>query len=147
MIEFDPHTEGIVWQYAGDAAQPFYSGVRSAQERLVNGNTLITESEGGRLFEVTPAGEIVWEYRNPARGGEDEPMIAVVSWGQRIDPATLDPAFVAGWRAGADLMTDAGYREDLMAPAAAATRRQPGGSAGRWRKPCPRRSCCWRSGS
>ena len=101
VIEFDPHSQGIVWQYAGDAARPFYSGVRSAQERLANGNTLITESEGGRLFEVTPSGEIVWEYHNPARGGEDEPMIAVVSWGQRIDPATLDPAFVAGWRAGA----------------------------------------------
>jgi Arylsulfotransferase (ASST) len=101
VIEFDPRTQGIVWQYAGDAAHPFYSGVRSAQERLANGNTLITESEGGRLFEVTPAGEIVWEYRNPVRGGEEgEPMTAVVSWGQRIDPATLDPEFVAGWPAG-----------------------------------------------
>jgi hypothetical protein len=75
--------------------------VRSAQERLANGNTLITESEGGRLLEVTPAGTIVWEYRNPVRGGEEgEPMTAVVSWGQRIDPATLDPEFVAGWPAG-----------------------------------------------
>jgi hypothetical protein len=100
VIELDPHSEGIVWQYTGDAERPFYSGVRSAQERLANGNTLITESEGGRLFEVTPGGEIVWEYHNPARGGEDEPMTAVVSWGQRIDPATLDPEFVAGWLAG-----------------------------------------------
>jgi hypothetical protein len=68
--------------------------VRSAQERLANGNTLITESEGGRLFEVTPEGEIVWEYLNPVRGGEDGELIAVVSWGQRIDPAALDPEFL-----------------------------------------------------
>jgi Arylsulfotransferase (ASST) len=97
VIEFDPLTGGIAWQYAGDAQRPFYSGVRSAQERLANGNTLITESEGGRLFEVTPAGEIVWEYINPARGGDAGEFVAVVSWGQRIDPATLDPEFKAVW--------------------------------------------------
>jgi len=94
VIEFDPHSQGIVWQYTGDDDRPFYSGVRSAQERLANGNTLITESEGGRLFEVTPEGEIVWEYLNPVRGGEDGELIAVVSWGQRIDPAALDPEFL-----------------------------------------------------
>ena len=95
MIEFDPRSQGIVWQYAGDAEHPFYSGVRSAQERLANGNTLITESEGGRLLEVTPEGEVVWEYLNPVRGGDAAEHIAVVSWGQRIDPATLDPEFLA----------------------------------------------------
>jgi hypothetical protein len=67
--------------------------VRSAQERLPNGNTLVTESDGGRLFELTPGGEIVWEYINPERGGADGELIPIVSWGQRIDPATLDPGF------------------------------------------------------
>jgi Arylsulfotransferase (ASST) len=95
VIEIDPRSEGIVWQYAGDAEHPFYSGVRSAQERLANGNTLITESEGGRLLEVTPEGEVVWEFLNPVRGGDAGEHIAVVSWGQRIDPATLDPDFLA----------------------------------------------------
>ncbi|MCE3248237.1 MAG: hypothetical protein K0R41_2062 [Geminicoccaceae bacterium] len=94
VIEFDPRSQGIVWQYTGDDDQPFFSGVRSEQERLANGNTLITESEGGRLFEVTPEGEIVWEYLNPVRGGAAGEHIAVVSWGQRIDPATLDPDFL-----------------------------------------------------
>ena len=47
VIEFDPTTEGIAWSYAGDADRPLYSIVRSSQERLVNGNTLITESEAG----------------------------------------------------------------------------------------------------
>lgn len=40
------------------------SGSCSAQ-RLVNGNTLITEGADGRLFEVTTAGDIVWEYVSP----------------------------------------------------------------------------------
>ena len=95
VIEFDPETQAITWQYAGDARHPLASGVRSAQQRLPNGNTLITESEGGRLLEVTPAGEIVWEYLNPVRGGDAGEMTGVVSWGKRIDPTTLDPAFLS----------------------------------------------------
>ena len=37
----------------------------SSAERLPNGNTLITESDKGRAFEVTHAGEVVWEFWNP----------------------------------------------------------------------------------
>src|SRR6059036_3002382 len=37
-------------------------------QRLPNGNTLITESSFGRLFEVTREGEIVWEYVSPFFG-------------------------------------------------------------------------------
>jgi outer membrane protein assembly factor BamB len=93
VIEFDPHTYKIVWEYTGDDTKPLYSTIRSAQERLPNGNTLITESEGGRLIEVTPNGEIVWEYVNPVRGGQQDKRIPVVSWGQRIDPQWIDEAF------------------------------------------------------
>jgi hypothetical protein len=93
VLEFDPSTLAIAWSYAGDDQHPFYSRVRSGQERLPNGDTLITESDGGRLFEVTPAGEIVWEYVNPERGGEAGELIPIVSWGQRINPAALEPGF------------------------------------------------------
>jgi hypothetical protein len=100
VLEIDPRTQQIVWQYAGTADHPLASIVRSAQERLANGNTLITESEGGRLLEVTPAGEIVWEYYNPVRAGEGNDKIAVVSWGQRIDPKTLEPDFLSSLSSG-----------------------------------------------
>ena len=33
-------------------------------ERLPNGNTLICNGEAGRIFEVTPGGEVVWDYVN-----------------------------------------------------------------------------------
>ena len=36
-----------------------------AHRELPNGNTLITEGSDGRLIEVTPEHEIVWEYINP----------------------------------------------------------------------------------
>ncbi len=95
VIEFDPKTDGIVWKYSGSAEYPFESVLRSVQARLPNGNTLITESDGGRLFEVTPDKEIVWEFVNPVRGGENDEFIPIVSSGERIDPKSLDPDFLA----------------------------------------------------
>lgn len=73
VLQFDPHTLEIKWQYtpleAGSMlftdASKFYSSYISAAQRLPNGNTLITEGSDGRLIEVTPEHEIVWEYINP----------------------------------------------------------------------------------
>jgi outer membrane protein assembly factor BamB len=97
VIEVDPKTHKIVWTYAGTPDEPFESEVRSSQARLPNGNTLITESDGGRLFEVTRAGEIVWNYVNPVRGqrGDGQTVIPIVSWAERIDPNQLDPSVLA----------------------------------------------------
>ena len=43
----------------------FYSTAVSSSERQPNGNTMICEGSPGRIFEVTPNKEIVWEYINP----------------------------------------------------------------------------------
>ncbi len=93
VLEFDPRTLQITWSYAGGPQHAFFSKVRASEERLPNGNTLITESDGGRLLEVTPGGEIVWEYVNPVRRGDKGDLIPILCWGQRIDPASLDPGF------------------------------------------------------
>ena len=63
VIELDPRTERIVWEYR--APESFYTASHGAAQRLPNGNTLITESTKGHAFEVTPDGEIVWEYYSP----------------------------------------------------------------------------------
>jgi hypothetical protein len=65
VIELDPATGEIVWQYQADPPSSFYSKRRGAAYRLPNGNTLITESNRGRAFEVTRSGERVWEYWMP----------------------------------------------------------------------------------
>ncbi|MCD6290310.1 MAG: aryl-sulfate sulfotransferase [Anaerolineae bacterium] len=65
VIELDPITERIVWEYRGTPQRSFYSGFISGAQRLPNGNTFICEGGPGRLFEVTSGGEIVWEYRSP----------------------------------------------------------------------------------
>ena len=55
------------WTYTDNPA--FYSRNISGAQRLPNGNTLICEGASGRLFEVTQAGDLVWEYINPIVGG------------------------------------------------------------------------------
>ena len=43
----------------------FNSHHGSAVQRFPNGNTLVQLARVGRMVEVTPAGEVVWEYVNP----------------------------------------------------------------------------------
>lgn len=95
VIEFKPETMEIVWQYTGTRRDPLYSFIRSEQQRLPNGNTLITESDGGRILEVTPRGQVVWQFVNPVRGGPKGDKIPMTAWAERLDPSTLDPALLA----------------------------------------------------
>jgi len=60
-----------VWSYASpDFASRFAGGA----QRLASGHTFITEAETGRMFEVTPEGEIVWEYISPIVMGGTVPQ-------------------------------------------------------------------------
>lgn len=70
VVEINPITGRIVWEYnalkAGKAdASTFYQMYAGGAQRLPNGNTLITEGDSGRIFEVTPDHKIVWEYVSP----------------------------------------------------------------------------------
>jgi hypothetical protein len=65
IVEVDRATKKIVWSYKSEMILGFYSFMISGCERLPNLNTLITEGATGRLFEVTPEGETVWEYVSP----------------------------------------------------------------------------------
>jgi hypothetical protein len=69
VIEYDPHSEAIVWQYPEGDGGELWSSYRAEQQLLANGNILINEFTQRRLFEVTRAGEIVWDYRCPFRSG------------------------------------------------------------------------------
>lgn len=60
VLEINPVTLELVWSYA--APNQFFSTNISGAQRLPNGNTLITEGAGGRVFEVTNDGKIIWEY-------------------------------------------------------------------------------------
>ena len=79
VLEINPVTKQIVWEYKqpklsedknGDGKiigdeKLFFSNLMSGMQRLPNGNTLIAESDPGRIFEVTKSGKVVWEYAPP----------------------------------------------------------------------------------
>lgn len=65
LIEFDPKTKETLWEYSGTPKYTFNSPFISGAQRLWSGNTLICEGQWGRFLEVTPLGEIVWEYISP----------------------------------------------------------------------------------
>ncbi len=89
VVEFDPFTGTVHWSYEGNEENGFDSPVLGSNSRLANGNTLITDSVNGRAFEVTPEGEMVWEFYNPTRAAADPSLVATLLEVQRIDPATL----------------------------------------------------------
>jgi hypothetical protein len=92
ILEFDPRTMALAWEYRGSKEQPFFSKTCGTSERLPNGNTLVSETDFGRAFEVTPSGEIVWEYYNPHRAGEDDRFIASLP-----ELIRLPPDFPSDW--------------------------------------------------
>ncbi len=95
ILEIDPLKKEIVWQYTAAASDrpiwAFHSSFISSARRLPNGNTLIDEGMNGRFFQITPQGEIVWEYVSPyfaqvtLRGQE-----ALTNWVYRAIPIPYD---------------------------------------------------------
>ncbi len=62
VIEIDPSTNEVVWRYTDNR---FFSDTAGTGQKLPNSNVLITSSRGGRIFEVVPDGDIVWQWTPP----------------------------------------------------------------------------------
>ncbi|MDD5254887.1 MAG: arylsulfotransferase family protein [Candidatus Omnitrophica bacterium] len=62
VVELNPITECMEWEYHAEPKESFFSKTMSSAQRLPNGNTLICEAEKNRIFEITPEGEIVWDF-------------------------------------------------------------------------------------
>ena len=58
----DPTTKTVAWEYASEY---FFSPIGGTAQSLPGENILITSSHGGRVFEITPQGRIVWEWVPP----------------------------------------------------------------------------------
>ena len=90
VLEIDVETLETVWQYGVGRGEPMYTKNCGTNQRLANGNTLVTESENGRAIEVTPRGQIVWEYINPERAGPHGTLIATLFEVERLDPSVWE---------------------------------------------------------
>jgi len=60
----DPVAEEVVWEYA---SENLFSSVGGTVQPLPNGNVFVTSSHGGRAFEITSGGRIVWQWVPPYR--------------------------------------------------------------------------------
>ncbi|MCC6409927.1 MAG: aryl-sulfate sulfotransferase [Planctomycetes bacterium] len=89
-----------VWTYADARID---SGHLSGVQRLPNGNTLICAGETGRIVEVTPRGEIAWDFLSPF--GDD---VAADPTGERAGAAPR-PGLDDGSARLADAARDARY--------------------------------------
>jgi hypothetical protein len=85
ILEIDPSQNRIEVLAPLSPETRFYTFSRGKHQNLPNGNILITEYEGGRVFEMTPAGDVVWTYINRW----DDNRVAKVVEGSRYD---IDPA-------------------------------------------------------
>jgi hypothetical protein len=70
IMEVDPESNKAEVIYGGEAGQEMLTVVRGKVELTDGGGLLITEFEGGRVFETDAGGTIVWEYIN--RYNEEE---------------------------------------------------------------------------
>ncbi len=76
ILEYELPEMNVAWSYEGTKENPFFSGTCGTVQRLRNGNTLITETDNGRAFEVTPEKETVWEFVSPHRAGAKNELVA-----------------------------------------------------------------------
>jgi hypothetical protein len=94
--------EEPVWQYIAHDTLSFWASFISGAHRTGSGNTFITEGPKGRFFEVTPDGEIVWEYLNQHRGeirkanGDPFDIMPFTYWGFRSTFIAADHPGLAG---------------------------------------------------
>ncbi len=58
----NPSGTEVEWEYGSDS---FFSSVAGTVQALPGDTLAITSSHGGRIFEITPGGDVVWEWVPP----------------------------------------------------------------------------------
>ncbi len=92
VTEFTLPSMDVVWTFTASQEMPFLSKTCGTCQRLPSGNTLIAETETGRAIEVTPDGEIVWEFYNPHRTSENTlASVFMITWMPRVIEALRAP--------------------------------------------------------
>ena len=67
LLEVDPRTNEIVWEFRAPRPEDFFSAARGTAQPLPGGNVLVGCSGKGVVFEVTREGREVWRYLIPVR--------------------------------------------------------------------------------
>ena len=88
VIELEPLSGEIVWEYTAGTPEEFFTSGGGSTQRLPNGNTLISETNNGRVFEISPHGEVLWLWLNPATWRDRRETVYRM---QRLAPAMVEP--------------------------------------------------------
>ncbi len=96
FMVFDPLVRKLERIYDGSPGPYLESRTWADIQILPNDNVLITESGAGRVFELTPENQVVWEWINPCRAGKDDSYIACVWSAKRYTKEQLDFDFNKG---------------------------------------------------
>lgn len=108
VVEMDPLTGKIVWQYRAPEPERFYTSGRGTAQGLPNGNVLVGNSNSGEAFEITRQGRVVWRFLNPLRDSEGRRGVIRA---ERYRPAFIEPLLGSGVDRGVDSGMGAGVDE------------------------------------
>jgi hypothetical protein len=76
ILEYDPQrSDRLLLRFEGTTEHPFFTRWMGMQQTLPNGNLLVTEAGSARLIEVTPQGDLVWEYHAAVPAGVRMPAL------------------------------------------------------------------------
>lgn len=90
IVMLQPHTDSVRVPFPTGHSAPLYTATAGSWQMLGNGNLLLTEVRAGRVVEVAPDGQTVWEW---IRASYDERVPFVMS-GTRY---SLTREEVANW--------------------------------------------------
>jgi hypothetical protein len=102
IVAVQPHTDSVEIRFPTSKSDPFYTDTQGKWQQLANGNMLLAEAKGGRVVEVAPNGETVWEWIIEPY---NESKVSRVMTAVRHD---LTPADVADWPCSARSPESAG---------------------------------------
>ena len=91
IVAVQPHTDSTRILFPTSQSEPFYTDVRGKWQMLENGNLLLTESQTGRVVEVTAEGRTVWEWVQPPYNKAKVPVVTKAARHQ------LSRAEIASW--------------------------------------------------
>jgi hypothetical protein len=94
IVELDPLTKKIVWEYSAPIPEDFFSLRKGSSQRLAGGNTLIANSDSGDAFEVTAEGDVVWHFLNP--NADEQGARATIVRIHRYPPAFIESLLSGG---------------------------------------------------
>ena len=90
IVALEPHTGKQEILFPTEHSDPFYTDTKGSWQILDNGNLFLTEANAGRIVEVTPDGQTVWEWIHEPVGDSRVPIVQ----GSHYDLSKED---VASW--------------------------------------------------